>query len=81
MSTLTHGVKQQRYKFNQLAIGKETSCFLGMGINILYSSCSLLGQAHKDESLVTLSPIGEFIKKANGFVGIFPCSKGFILGF
>lgn len=74
-------MKQQRYKFNQLAIGKETSCFLGMGINILYSSCSLLGQAHKDESLVTLSPIGEFIKKANGFVGIFPCSKGFILGF
>jgi hypothetical protein len=48
-----------------------------MGINILYSSCSLLGQTHKDESLVALSPIGEFIKKANGFVGIFPCSKGF----
>jgi hypothetical protein len=80
VNTLTHGVKKQCHKINQLAIGKEINCF-GMGTNILYSSCSLLGQAHKDESLVVVSFIGEFMKKANGFIGIFPCSKGFILGF
>ncbi len=72
---------KQCHRFNQLAIGKEISCCLGMGTNILYSSCSLLGQAHKDESLVANSLIGDFIKKANGFVSTFPCSKGFILGF
>jgi hypothetical protein len=30
---------------------------------------------HKDESLVAVSRIGEFIKKENGFVGIFHVIK------
>jgi len=46
-----------------------------MGTNILYFSCSLLGQVHKDESLVAVSPIGEFIQKEIGFVGIFHVIK------
>ncbi len=63
VSTLIHGAKKQRHRFNQLVIGKEISCCFGMGANILYSSCSLLGQVHKDESLVVISPIGEFMKR------------------
>ena len=49
---------------------------MGMGTN-MYPSSALLGQ-DKDESIVAL-PIDELIEKADGFAGVFPGNKIFIL--
>jgi len=54
---------------DQIAITKEKGRGLGMETN-MYPSASLLGQ-HKDASIAAL-PVEELIKKANGFVGVFP---------
>lgn len=61
---------------DQLAIGKETGRRLGMGTN-MYPSAALLGQ-DKDSSIGAL-PVDELIEKADGFAGVFPGEKMFIL--
>ncbi|KAL5128557.1 Plasma membrane ATPase 4 [Glycine soja] len=57
---------------DQLAITKEKGRRLGKETN-MYPSASLLGQ-HKDASIVAL-PVEELIKKADGFIGVFPSSN------
>nr|GEY99959.1 plasma membrane ATPase 1-like [Tanacetum cinerariifolium] len=54
---------------DQLAIGKEIGCRLGMGTN-MYPSSALLGQ-HTDKLIIAFL-IDELIEKANGFDGVFP---------
>ncbi|KAH1094901.1 hypothetical protein GYH30_040276 [Glycine max] len=66
---LNLGVNVKMITCDQIAITKEKGRGLGMETN-MYPSASLLGQ-HKDASIAAL-PVEELIKKANGFVGVFP---------
>lgn len=70
------GVNVKMITGDQLAIGKETGRRLGMGTN-MYPSATLLGQS-KDESISSI-PVDELIEKADGFAGVFPGNKIFIL--
>ncbi|RZB69354.1 Plasma membrane ATPase 4, partial [Glycine soja] len=66
---LNLGVNVKMITCDQLAITKEKGRRLGKETN-MYPSASLLGQ-HKDASIVAL-PVEELIKKADGFIGVFP---------
>lgn len=61
---------------DQLAIAKETGRRLGMGTN-MYPASYLLGQK-KDESIAEL-PVDELIERADGFAGVFPGQRNFLL--
>ncbi|KAL1165422.1 hypothetical protein V6Z11_A06G129000 [Gossypium hirsutum] len=69
---LSLGVNVKMITGDQLAIGKETGCRLGMGTN-MYPSSVLFGE-NKGDALDTIG-VDELIEKADGFAGVFPEHK------